>query len=76
MMCLETRDIVLEMKERSLPQNQEMDDENEEVSEEEGSTPNESARMSEDESIEEDNAEESNSDMLLRTYLNNNKKKV
>lgn len=76
MMCLETRDIVLEMKERSLPQNQEMDDENEEVSEEEGSTPNESARMSEDESIEKDNAEESNSDMLLRTYLNNNKKKV
>lgn len=76
MMCLETRDIVLEMKERSLPQNQEMDDENEEVSEEEGNTPNESARMSEDESIEKDNAEESNSDMLLRTYLNNNKKKV
>lgn len=75
-MCLETRDIVLEMKERSLPQNQEMDDENEEVSEEEGNTPNESARMSEDESIEKDNAEESNSDMLLRTYLNNNKKKV
>lgn len=41
-------------------------------SEEEGSMPKESAEMS----VEEDNAKESNSDMLLGTYWNKNKKKV
>ncbi|WVZ03628.1 hypothetical protein V8G54_024434 [Vigna mungo] len=56
----ETRNDVLEMKENMSFHNQGMDGENEEVSNEEESTPDESARINVDKSDEEDIAEESN----------------
>ncbi|KOM48322.1 hypothetical protein LR48_Vigan07g202600 [Vigna angularis] len=74
-MCQATRDDVLEIKEH-LKLNNPDEDDNEDESGEEGSTPDESTRMNVDESEEEDIAEESNSDMLLKTYLKKNKMKV
>lgn len=65
MMCLKTRNDVLEMKEKMLLQNQNEEFENGDESGEEGSTHAKSADMDEDESEEDVVAEESNSDMLF-----------
>ncbi|KOM29722.1 hypothetical protein LR48_Vigan748s000200 [Vigna angularis] len=74
-MCQATRDDVLEIKEH-LKLNSLDEDDNEDESGEEGTTPDESTRMNVEESEEEDIAEESNNNMLLKTYLKKNKMKV
>ncbi|KOM41079.1 hypothetical protein LR48_Vigan04g127700 [Vigna angularis] len=66
-MCQETRNDVLEIKEHLKLNNTDEDQ-----SCEEGSTPNDSHEMEENENV----AEESDNDMLLGTFLNKNKKKI
>lgn len=76
------REDVSEIKEHLNLENQnkeEADEEevDEEESSKEGSTPDESAIVQEEENKDEDAVEESNSDMLLRTYLKKtNKEKI
>ncbi|WVZ04030.1 hypothetical protein V8G54_024836 [Vigna mungo] len=63
------------MKEKMSLQNQNEEIKNEDGSDEEESTPIEFANMDEDESEEENVAEESNNDMLLKTYQRRTRKK-